>query len=153
MSTSSLFDIDESSGFSLVIELELPPSKCSSNGDKGNWRAKAAATKFYREHALAACVAALAGAGPNLPLVISMTWDMAVTPLEKQIRALRCVGVSRQKGIRKSEALKYRPNDIANAIAAVKSAVDGFIDAGLAPDDSHRWIKWGDVVLNQLRPH
>jgi hypothetical protein len=42
---------------------------------------------------------------------------------------------------------KYRPNDKANAIHSLKAPVDGFVDAGLIPDDSHLWVSWGEIEL------
>jgi hypothetical protein len=41
----------------------------------------------------------------------------------------------------------YRPLDTANAIGSLKACVDGLVDAGLTPSDSHQWISWGDVRL------
>jgi hypothetical protein len=41
----------------------------------------------------------------------------------------------------------YLPLDIANAQAATKAAIDGFIDAGIAPNDTKRWLTWGQFDL------
>ena len=45
----------------------------------------------------------------------------------------------------------YRPRDIQNAIAALKPAIDGMVDAGVIPDDSRNWLTWGEVKLNRLK--
>jgi hypothetical protein len=42
---------------------------------------------------------------------------------------------------------RYRPRDTANAIGSLKACIDGFVDAGLVPDDSHKWISWGTVDI------
>jgi hypothetical protein len=43
----------------------------------------------------------------------------------------------------------YKPRDVQNAIAALKPAVDGMVDAGLIPDDSRKWLSWGEVTLSR----
>lgn len=44
-------------------------------------------------------------------------------------------------------AAGYKPRDIENAIAAMKPMIDGMVDAGVIPDDSSRWLTWGEVRL------
>jgi hypothetical protein len=41
----------------------------------------------------------------------------------------------------------YRPNDADNAIGSLKSFIDGLVDAGMVPDDSHKWISWENPRL------
>lgn len=43
----------------------------------------------------------------------------------------------------------YRPRDVQNAIASLKPAIDGMVDAGVVPDDSHKWVQWGPVRLEK----
>lgn len=42
---------------------------------------------------------------------------------------------------------RYRPLDEANAIAALKGAIDGLVDAGVLKSDTHEWLKWGECRL------
>lgn len=41
----------------------------------------------------------------------------------------------------------YCPRDTQNAIGALKAAIDGMVDAGIVPDDSARWVTWGEFRL------
>ena len=43
----------------------------------------------------------------------------------------------------------YRPRDIQNAIAALKPMIDGMVDAGVVPDDSDQWVRWGEVKITR----
>jgi hypothetical protein len=45
----------------------------------------------------------------------------------------------------------YRPRDIENAIGALKPAIDGMVDAGVIPDDSHMWLEWGRFRLSRVK--
>lgn len=42
---------------------------------------------------------------------------------------------------------RYRPLDVGNAITSLKHAIDGLVDAGLLPNDGHKWLNWGSVAL------
>lgn len=48
-------------------------------------------------------------------------------------------------------AAGYKPRDIQNAIAALKPAIDGMVDAGVLPDDSAHWLEWGPVILRRTK--
>ena len=41
----------------------------------------------------------------------------------------------------------YRPRDKQNAIASLKWAIDGAIDAGILPDDNADRLSWGEVEI------
>ena len=45
----------------------------------------------------------------------------------------------------------YHPRDIQNAIAALKPAIDGMVDAGVIPDDSKNWLTWGPLTLTRRK--
>lgn len=48
--------------------------------------------------------------------------------------------------------LGYRPHDVQNAIAALKASIDGMVDAGIVPNDSARWVSWGEVQIQSVVP-
>jgi hypothetical protein len=111
----------------MTLTIPLPPSGCSPNTYK-HWRVVAKAKKEYREAARLICLSILGREVWRSPIKIHATFDMGPSPTKQ---------------------LLYRPRDIANAISSLKSAVDGFVDAGLVPDDSHQWVSWGDITLNR----
>lgn len=41
----------------------------------------------------------------------------------------------------------YAPRDIGNLIAAFKSGQDGIVDAGLIPDDSAKYLSYGEIKI------
>ena len=90
----------------IVLVLPLPKPALSPNSRK-HWRTRARATRRYRIAAYATVVEA---GGQNL------WWSRAV-----------------------AQATFYWPDrrrrDVANAEASLKAAWDGFVDAGLIPDD------------------
>ena len=64
------------------------------------------------------CLQALGQMRGNVkPIVISTTWYMGPT-----------------------YDPRYRPLDSTNANAALKAAIDGFVDAGLVPNDSYKFV-------------
>lgn len=50
-------------------------------------------------------------------------------------------------GARKPYVKAYIPNDIGNAWASLKAAIDGLVDAKVIPDDSHKWLTYGECKL------
>ena len=113
------------------LQLPLPPRKCAPNGDKGSWRAKHTATKFYYQEAWAETLAipyaeraALAGQ----KLTIALTF---------------CTKGSRGTG-------RYSPRDHDNATASFKSGQDGICKA-LGVSDSHEWLQSAGVAIDTSR--
>jgi hypothetical protein len=100
-----------------TVELPLPPDVLSPN-KRGHWGAKARATKAYRE----ACAWAFKAAMPKW-------WGPCAAVIEVEYRAHRGCG-------------GYHAFDVQNAMAAIKSGVDGAIDAGVIPSDGRRWLQW-----------
>lgn len=45
----------------------------------------------------------------------------------------------------------YRPRDVQNAIGALKPMIDGMVDAGIVPDDSDKWVTWGEFTITRHR--
>lgn len=112
------------------IVIPLPPIGCQPHA-KGHWRPKAAATKLHREEAR------MYGIASNLRLSgmvrIHHDWYMGKTKAE-----LFTGGRSDRR---------YHPLDIGNAIAALKAAIDGLVDAGVLPGDTHKQVQWGECRL------
>ena len=93
---------------------------------------RAKANQTAREEAFNAAMEQLLAHGPiTKPVMIHHTWYMARDERE----GMR--GVPR----------RYRPLDEGNAIGALKATVDGIVEAGLIPADSHQWVKWGNGLL------
>ena len=113
---------------SLAIELPLPDRTLSPNGYK-HWRQVSAAKKKARAEAQAVCKSAMNAARFAFPLGRC---------------ELRSVWYFGGKG-------GYRPRDKGNAISSLKAYIDGCVDAGLLPDDSHKWLDFGPVVFYGLK--
>ena len=106
----------------LDVQLPLPPKQLSPNATC-HWAAKARATRLYRQ----ACWAAFQQAKPK-------GWTQV--PIEIDV-SYRC----------SAKAIGYAPKDIGNAISSLKAAVDAMQDAGVIPNDSKKWLAWGQVSL------
>lgn len=113
----------------MILVLSLPLRGASPNETSSrHWRERASAAKTMRNEA----------------------WAVAL----KEIPAER-----RRKGHQKPITIysefhygktidqRYRPKDKANAIGAIKPYIDGLVDAGLVPDDTHEWVSWGRVDI------
>jgi hypothetical protein len=97
-----------------VTWVDPPPPWCSPNR-KGNWRAKTAATRAYREHVRARAALVLNhGERP--------TWPAA---------RVRFTFYYPDAG---------RRRDRTNLAAAMKAAVDALVDVGLLADDEDVWV-------------
>ena len=107
---------------SFAVELPLPPKDLSPNVRK-HWAAKARATKKYRTACAWAFTAAKPKGWKQRPIVIDVGY--------------RC----------SANAPGYVAHDSQNAIASLKAAADGIVDAGIIPTDSHDWLEWGGVSL------
>lgn len=109
-----------------AVELALPPKALSPNHvvrTKGRYHAKRRATKSYREECFYQTKAAMpAGWGPR---AVGLTVEY------------RCSRF----------AIGYVARDEQNAIAAMKAAIDGMVDAGMAPNDSKNYLTWDAVAL------
>ncbi len=122
----------------LTIHLPLPPKGCSPN-EHSHWRIRAKATKEYREAAF------MAGFGihqtpewePIRPVRLLATFDMGPSTFGGPL------GFTRTH--------LYRPLDAANAIGSLKAAIDGLVDAGMTPSDSHEWVHWENPILNRKK--
>lgn len=115
---------------SLTINLPLPPKACSPNF-KGHWAEKGRATKQYREAARMLCYAAK-----------PKDWDAERISIKPEFFLSR------------HDTRGYHPLDKQNAIASLKAAIDGLVDAGLLPNDSNNKIVWEDPILHRsLKEH
>ena len=94
-----------------VVEFP-PPAKLMSLNDRMHWRAKAQATKLWRETAWGHALEQIPPPRQHGPSVVTV--DLPVT--------------------------SARRRDNSNLIATVKPIVDGLTDAGCWPDDDSRWV-------------
>lgn len=113
----------------VTLVLPLPPRSLSPNRvGHEHWRNRSRASKEYRE--IAAWKARQAGirdqANP-VPVIVNAAFFCGPTP--------------------PIEGPRYRPLDAGNAIGSLKAAIDGFVDVGLVPDDSHLWLRFGGVEI------
>lgn len=102
--------------------ISLPPRNCAQNAHAREF-ARASAEKCYRE--------LVAHSAQWLPfyaehVIIDATFFVA--------------GKGNADGL-------YRPQDVQNAIGALKAAIDGIVDAGLIPGDSRKHVSWGCVSI------
>ena len=126
---------------SLVLSLPLPPLGCTAQ--QGTHRiVKATATKQYREDAR--MTAFTQRLRPFTSKVrIHHVWFCAKNPYEAAGGA-QC----------KKKHKMYRPVDTANALQALKGAVDGLVDAGLLVDDKPKNVCWGEHIrLGTTKEH
>lgn len=106
-----------------TFRVPLPLRELSSNGSHGHWTKEARARATYREE------------------VAMEARRVGLAPAER-------VRVSLVFGIKGAKAIKrYQPRDVANALSAFKSGIDGLIDAGMAPDDSRDHLELGRISI------
>lgn len=110
----------------LSFTLPLPPPECSPNYH-GHWRGRHKATKAYRELARLSWLGLVKG------------W----TPCKVRISAVFYCGPTVER--------RYRPLDISNAEGSLKAVIDGFVDGGMTPTDSYKWVTWGDVEIKRIK--
>lgn len=116
-------------GTRLVIAGPLPPQACSPNGYK-HWRTVSAAKREQRQewNLLAQSLLNRRDCRWGAP-------GRATATIEVGIKGARGTGL-------------YAPRDEANALAALKAAIDGIIDAGVLPDDSRKHLRIGGITIS-----
>jgi hypothetical protein len=118
----------------ITLTLPLPPRECSPNYH-GHWRKGWKAGGAYRQTARHLCMEKQAEWAPiqraGWPIRISAEFYCGLTP--------------------PWEPKRYRPLDITNAIQSLQQAVNGIVDAGIVPNDTHRYVTWGEVKLYRTR--
>lgn len=105
-----------------ALELPLPPKILSPNV-KTHWAKKSRATRDHRYD----CAILAKTMKPR-------GWQACAVSLEVEYRCAR-------------GALGYIARDVQNAMSALKAAIDGLIDAGIAPNDSKKWLQWDGFTL------
>lgn len=117
----------------LTIVLPLPKRGMSAQ-PSGGWRSKRGDIAEGRSAAKAVCESAMKAGGvsgfPKATYTIRLFCDA------KKARAQKA----------------YIPRDDGNAIQAVKAYIDGCVDAGLLPDDSHKFLKLGEFPAVVIFP-
>lgn len=111
----------------LVFRTELPPRACSSNGNKGSWRKKHAATAQYRY---------------EVTVDVMNTLDGGRWQTDKA-RVSLVFGIKGGKKV-----MRYQPRDVTNALAAFKAGFDAMVDEELFPDDSRKHLALGTVSID-----
>lgn len=105
--------------------LPLPPDDVSPNrASHQHWSHRHRATRAYRDQ----CWASFHARRP-------VGWKPCAVSIEVDYYACR-----KSKG--------YKPRDIQNALSALKAAIDGMIDAKIAPSDSRANVQWGGIRLH-----
>lgn len=107
-----------------IVSLPCPERALSPNAHI-HWRDKAAATKVARKQA--------------------WYWFLRHKPRKWKVGPI-VLEIEYRFGASMKD---YKPRDVQNAIAALKPAIDGMVDAGVVPDDSYKWVSWGKVRLVQ----
>jgi crossover junction endodeoxyribonuclease RusA len=105
-----------------VVSLPCPERALSPNAHI-HWRDKAAATKVARKQ--------------------SWYWFQRHKPRKWKVGPI-ILEIEYRYGIGMRD---YKPRDVQNAIAALKPCLDGMVDAGVVPDDSHEWVNFGRVRI------
>ena len=113
----------------IIAHLALPPDACSPNFH-GHWRSRYKATKSYREQSHIEFL--WLARGCRWPEGLSVTLDVEYNCCKS--------------------AVGYKPRDIANAMAALKPAIDGMADAEIVKSDAKQWVQWGEFTLRTTAP-
>lgn len=108
----------------VTLEIPLPPRGCSSNGPHGYWAGSNAARQEYRADAF---YAAREKRAPKLCGLVRVSVVCYTAP-------------GRIPG-------RYRPKDEQNLISALKSAIDGLVDAAVIEGDDAERLTWGRTEL------
>lgn len=107
-----------------ALELDLPPKALSSNVTSTHKMHKARSIAGYRR----TCMVLALQQKPR-------DWKPCAVVVDVEYRCSR-------------KAVGCVVKDEANALAALKAGFDGaLVDAGIAPDDSARWVKVGRIDL------
>lgn len=111
------------------ILIPLPPAGVTAH-NTGHWRSKSDKIKKYRKDCCLAALGEARDGAIRYRVKIDHEWYLGKSRAEKA-------------GAR---SMFYRPRDIANAIQALKPAIDGLVDAGLLFDDTHEYVAWGEYT-------
>ena len=114
----------------ISFTVPLPPRELSSNGSHGHWQKESRVRSDYRGEV---CIEALAAQGTT-----RINADRA------RISLVFCI-----KGGRKAQ--RYQPRDVANALAAFKSGIDGIVDSNMVIDDSAKHLELGKIAIDNKR--
>ncbi len=128
----------------LTFEIPLPPKDCSPNrASHQHFRHRSTATKEYRKAVWAIAKEAMPAVYVPVPVRIHHEWYMGQSKTETSLRAAYLAS----GGKKKLPSEFYRPRDKQNAIAALKAAIDGIVDARIIPDDNDEWLDWGQCTF------
>ena len=112
------------------LTLPLPPRGCSPNLDSHrHWRLRSRGRGEYRMAAKLHLMQGARGVKAGKVRISCAFWCGKVLPRDDF----------------------YRPKDEANGIASLKAMVDGFVDAGLVPDDDAKHVTWGSCQIHGIK--
>jgi hypothetical protein len=109
-----------------IARLDLPPSTLSPNVTLAHWAQKRASARKYRKASWFAFMLARPHGWTPGPVVIDVVYEWG------------------------NDSVGYRPHDEDNARASLKAALDGMRDAGIVPDDSVQFVRWGAFELRSF---
>lgn len=108
---------------SITLELPLPPTDCSPNREShASWEYRAQAREEYR-----------AECGRLLPRVCAPMFQQATISAEFWHGAAPG---------------RYHARDAQNAIGGIKALVDSLVELGYLPDDSAKFLTWGETTIH-----
>ena len=114
-------DIDDAVSFR--ARFDLPDKHLGPNHNKRSWAKKYRLGKAYRE----ACGWIFTQAKPA-------GWQVGPVEIDVEYRHTMA-------------STGYRPMDLQNAMASLKSLCDSMADAGIIPCDTKKWLAWGRFNL------
>ena len=138
-----------------ALWLPLPPKACSQNCHV-NWRTARPQVAAYKDTCKKAFEATGWGKLPT-PLTIHLEFYLARQPdyywkcpkrycRRRSVVAGKCP-IHGATFTRKNRDTRYYPKDEGNARAAFKAGQDSMVEAGLLPDDHHRYLHDGRTTI------
>lgn len=117
---------------SVRIVVSPPPLECSGNR-RGHTIAKSGAIKHYREYVSIVTQSEMRRLSPMTCATLTVVYGTAPVKL--------------------SDAPRYRPRDIDNAVASIKPAIDGLVSGGAIVDDSFKHLTAISLSIDPRSPH
>ena len=139
-------DINEENITEFTLTIPLPSVILTAQQGENRF-VKSSLTKQYRETCMLLATSTKHSLKISFPISkkvrIHHTWYCGKNAYEMAAGA-KCAKKYRQ----------YRPKDAANAITALKAAIDGIVDAGVLVDDRSDFVEWGKFVrLSTQKQH
>lgn len=114
----------------ISITFDLPPRELSPNG-RVHWAAKSKAVKYARLNAMAKSTSS------------KMRTTHVKFPLAEPVICTQEWFMGKGPG--------YKPRDCDNALASIKSTIDGCVSAGIIKGDNYKDLKFGECVFHRTK--